>query len=95
LTCASLLGDFGNGPQTTAWHILRMGWASFVATDSHDVSGRKPRMRAAFEHIRNRLGHALARLVCIENPMNVLQGREVVFARDVSARTWMDEGVRS
>lgn len=94
VTCASLLGDFGSGPQTTAWHLLRMGWISFVATDSHDVSGRRPRMKAAFECISARLGPAIARLVCIENPLRVLQGKDVFFARDVNTRMWTNEGVR-
>jgi len=89
VTCASLLGDFGSGPQRVSWHLLRMGWTSFVATDSHDVSGRRPRMRAAFERISVQLGRAMARLVCIENPLRVLQGKEVFFARDVT-RTIMN-----
>lgn len=95
VTCASLLGDFGSAPQAAAWHLLSMKWTSFVATDSHDVSGRRPRMKAAFEQISARLGRAMARLVCIENPLRVLQGRDALFARDVDARTWTDEGVRS
>lgn len=84
VTCASLLGEFGRGPQTAAWHFLSMGWTSFVATDSHNLRGRPPRMKAAFEKISNRLGPAIARLVCIENPLRVLQGGEVFFACDVN-----------
>jgi protein-tyrosine phosphatase len=95
VTCASLLGDFGSGPQTVAWHLLSMGWTSFVATDAHNVRGRPPRMKAAFHQISSRLGRALARLVCIENPLRVLQGRDVLFARDVNARTWTDEGIQN
>ena len=84
VTCASLLGDFGSGPQTAAWHFLSLGCVSFMATDSHDLSGRKPRMKAAFDQISERLGPTMARLVCIENPSRVLQGKEVLFARDVT-----------
>ena len=95
VTCASLLGDFGSGPQKAAWYLLKMGWVSFVATDAHNLSGRRPRMKAAFHQISTRLGHTMARLVCIENPIRVLQGEDPVFSRDVNARKWMDEGVRS
>ena len=94
VTCASLLGDFGSGPEMAAWNLLRMGWVSFVATDSHDVRGRRPRMKAAFKQISARLGRALARWVCIENPLRVLKGEEVIFARDINSRKWMNEGVR-
>lgn len=82
LTCASLLGDFGTGAKKAAWYLLSRGWASFVATDSHDLSGRRPRMKAAYERISTRLGRSMARLVCIENPLRVLRGKEVFFARD-------------
>jgi protein-tyrosine phosphatase len=95
VTCASLLGDFGSGPQKAAWHFLNVGWTSFVATDSHDLNGRRPRMKAAFERISTRLGRAMARLVCIENPLRALHGKEVFYARDVNARKWMDGNVRS
>ena len=95
VTCASLLGDFGSAPEATGWQFLSSGWTSFVATDSHDLRGRRPRMKAAFERISARLGRPLARLVCIENPVRVLEGKDVVFARDVSARKWIDEGVPS
>lgn len=95
VTCASLLGDFGSGPQKAAWHFLNSGWTSFVATDSHDLRGRRPRMTAAFELISTRLGRAMARQVCIENPLRVLQGKEVFFARDINAGKWTDESVRS
>ena len=95
VTCASLLGDFGSGPQTAAWNLLQRGWTSFVATDAHNVSGRRPRMKAAYQQISTRMGRAMARLLCIENPLRVLQGRDVLFARDINARTWTDEGVQS
>ena len=95
VTCASLLGDFGSGPKTTAWHLLEMGWVSFIATDAHDLIGRRPRMKSAFHQISTRLGYTMARLVCIENPLRILKGKDVFFARDVNTRKWMDEGVRN
>lgn len=95
VTCGSLLGDFGAAAQKAAWHFLSLGYTSFVATDSHDLRGRRPRMRAAFESISVRLGQAMARLLCVENPLRVLEGKDVQFARDVNTRKWTDEGVRS
>jgi protein-tyrosine phosphatase len=94
VTCGSLLGDFGIDAQMAAWHLLSMGWVSLVATDSHNVRGRRPRMKTAFGSIGDRLGRSLARLVCIDNPMRILQGEELRFARDVSTGKWTNEGVR-
>jgi protein-tyrosine phosphatase len=78
VTSASLLGDFGNMAQKTAWHFLHLGWVSLVATDSHDINLRRPRMRAAFRRISTKLGKDIAHLVCIENPSRVLNGQEIL-----------------
>jgi len=77
ITASSLVGDFGLEVQKTAWHFLTSGWVTLVATDAHDIDGRKPRMRAAFERIIARLGKDLAHLVCIENPSRVVNGQDI------------------
>lgn len=78
ITAASLLGCFGSEIETAAWHILRSGWASLVATDSHDLNSRRPLMRAAFGLISDKLDEDLARLLCIENPSRVVNSRNLV-----------------
>lgn len=78
ITASSLVGDFGPEVQRTAWHFLTSGWATLVATDSHDINGRRPRMRAAFGRISTELGEDLARLVCIENPSRVVNGQDIL-----------------
>ena len=95
VTSASLLGDFGTMAQKAAWHFLNLGWASLVATDSHDLDGRRPRMKAAFKHICARLGEEIARLVCIENPLRVLEGKGVPSVCPISTRKCIDERVPS
>jgi len=78
VTSASLLGRFGTAAQRAAWYFLSSGWVSVVATDSHDLGVRKPCMKAAFERISVQLGENIARLVCIENPLRVLKGQDIV-----------------
>ncbi len=95
VTAASLLGDFGSTAQKTAWHFMNLGWASLVATDSHDLRGRRPRMNDAFESITAKLGEKMARLVCIENPIRILEGKDVLSARSADYRRLIDERVRS
>jgi len=95
VTSGSLLGEFGNLAQIAAWHFLSSGWASFVATDAHNLDGRRPRMKVAFEQISTKLGHAVARLVCIENPLRVLEGGDIQMIRSTGARKHTDERVRS
>jgi len=78
ITAASLLGCFGSQVETAAWRLLRSGWVSLVATDSHDLKGRRPLMREAFRLISTRLNEDLARLVCIENPARVAKGQDLL-----------------
>jgi protein-tyrosine phosphatase len=58
-----------------AWTWLGFGWVSLVATDAHGMPGRNPGMSAAIDRLAARMGHALARRLCLENPDAVLAGR--------------------
>lgn len=93
VTCASLLGNFGVMVQRAAWQFLSSGWTSLVATDSHDLDGRKPCMKAAFEGIRASLGETIASLVCIDNPLRVLKGQDIRRVPPIGTRTCKDETV--
>ncbi|MHC4570074.1 MAG: tyrosine-protein phosphatase [Planctomycetota bacterium] len=93
VTSGSLLGDFGFTARKAAWNFLGAGWASFVATDAHDLRGRRPRMRAAFQQISAKLGEEVARQVCIENPLRVLEGRGIQTNRCTVARKHADERI--
>lgn len=95
VTCASLLGDFGSAAKRAAWHFLSSGWASLVASDCHDLDGRRPRMSTAFEHLSTELGEATARLVCIENPLRVLEGKDILPACSVGLGKFINERVPS
>ena len=75
LTAGSLLGKFGSAAEEAAWRWLGAGAAAFVATDAHDVARRPPCMTGALEEIGRRLGAAVAKRVCLENPARVLPRR--------------------
>lgn len=78
ITASSLVGDFGSKVQRTAWSFLTSGLARLVATDSHNINNRRPRMKAAFGSISTRLGEDLAHLVCNENPSRVVNGQKIL-----------------
>lgn len=101
VTSASLLGQFGPEAQRSAWNFLTSGWVSLVATDSHDLETRRPCMKAAFESIGIELGQTIARLVCIENPLRVIKGQDIIpmgsieNSFSISTKDGSDERVRS
>jgi protein-tyrosine phosphatase len=78
ITAASLVGDFGSEVQKVALNFLESGLATFVATDSHNINLRKPRMKAAFKLISTRFGEDAANLVCIENPSRIVNGLDIL-----------------
>ena len=78
ITAASLLGDFGLEMESASWNLLNSGLAHFVATDSHNINTRKPRMKDAYKNISSKLGEDFANMVCIDNPLRVMQGRDIV-----------------
>ncbi len=82
LTAGSLLGDFGPLAQRIAWGLLKSGWAAVVATDAHNPELRPPRMSAAIAAIASRISFPLARQVCGDNPLRILQGRDVLTPMD-------------
>jgi protein-tyrosine phosphatase len=88
ITAGSLLGCFGPQVEEAGWFFLRRRWASFVASDAHDIKQRCPMMKAAFEKIRQKFGQDLACLLCIENPSRVINSEglepvDIFGCRDV------------
>ena len=77
VTAGSFLGDFGRDVELAVWDWLRKGLVSLVATDSHDLKRRRPRMSAAIELIARQMTHVVARRICIENPLRILRGERL------------------
>jgi protein-tyrosine phosphatase len=68
VTAASLNGRFGKRAQHLVWEMLERNWVHFIATDAHNLAGRNPLMKPAFEAIAKRLGEDTAWRLCVENP---------------------------
>jgi protein-tyrosine phosphatase len=89
VTAGSLLGCFGSATEKFGWGLLGSGRALLIATDCHNLDGRRPCMKAAFKRISDRLGETVARLICIENPLRVLKGQDMA-AYSLSTRMRSD-----
>ena len=80
LTAASLLGECGRPAERSAWRWLssptpygRAGTQVIIASDAHNLNTRPPRLSAAIDAIAERLGHTMAKRVCLENPLTILK----------------------
>lgn len=93
VTAGSLLGEFGPAAERAAWQLLSSGLASLIATDSHDLNSRRPRMNLAFNRISTKLGWTIARQLCIENPLRVLKGQNIQMIHSINTRKYSDQRV--
>lgn len=74
LTAGSVCGTFGSQAQAAAHEIIESGWATVVATDSHNLDARPPNLREAHEYLARRYGPALADRLTCENPKTIAAG---------------------
>jgi protein-tyrosine phosphatase len=68
ITASSLSGRFGKRAQGLAWELLEKNWVHFIATDAHNLEGRRPSMRAAYDVIARKYGEGTAERLCVTNP---------------------------
>ncbi len=94
ITAGSLLGDFGPQAESAAWYFVRTGLASLVASDAHDLKGRRPRMKDAFEIISLKLNKMLANRLCVENPARILSSQDIETPYTAGARMSDNESIK-
>lgn len=68
VTAASLVGGFGSRAQDTALDLLDEGWVSVVATDAHNLGGRRPRLREARDWLVQHCGAETAHELTLAMP---------------------------
>lgn len=78
VNAGGLIGAFGAAAARAAWHWLAHGWISLIATDAHSVGTRRPRFTDALDAITKNLGEPVARCVCIENPICIAHGHDLL-----------------
>lgn len=68
LTAGSLVGQFGARAQAVAVDLLERGWVHAVASDAHNTTGRRPRMRDAAQWLTQHHGALVARQLTVLGP---------------------------
>jgi protein-tyrosine phosphatase len=86
VTAASLLGEQGPAARKLVETILAENLAHVIATDSHSVQRRAPRLRAAFDRASELVGPERARALVEDVPRLVLENRAVELPAPVTHR---------
>jgi len=71
LTSGSIAGDFGEAAQERSHQILNAGWATVIATDSHDPKHRPPVLMKGQEAAAQLVGHEEAKNLVDTNPRSI------------------------
>lgn len=77
ITASSLTGRWGKHADAITWKLLKDDLVHFVATDAHNLEGRRPVLRQAYEMIAKRLGEATAQRLFVANPLAAFENREL------------------
>ncbi len=75
LTAASVIGAFGPTAAKTAHFLLNRGMVHVVATDTHNLAHRPPRLREARDYLYHRFGLGMALRLTEETPGLILSAR--------------------
>lgn len=81
VTSSSITGAFGDTPRSASAKLLDRGLVHAVASDTHDLARRPPRLDEACRILQSRYGEEQAKLLCTENPGNFLKGQPLMDAR--------------
>ena len=77
ITAASILGDFGRSVQQCAEELLTRRMVHFVASDTHDLRGRKPKLPQAEATVVGLVGEDEANEILHEFPEALIHGKYV------------------
>jgi protein-tyrosine phosphatase len=79
VTALSLLGRFGPDARRAAGDYLEWNWIHFIASDAHNLRGRPPRLREAFDEVSRRSGPDVARALFHDNPLAACEGKPLPY----------------
>lgn len=64
LNAQAILGEFGTAQKIKTKKILSRGLADFVATDTHDIQYRTPKMSQCYEYLVKKYSESYANFLC-------------------------------
>ena len=81
VTAGSLVGQFGARAQAVAADLVERGWVHALASDAHNICGRRPRMGDAARWLLQHHGATVARELTLLGPAGLCTQNDSVNAR--------------
>ena len=80
ITAGALLGHFGRAPERRALELLELDVLKVLASDAHNLTGRRPALREGMEAAARVVGAQAARDLVNRNPRMILRGAVAAVA---------------
>lgn len=80
VTAGSLVGQFGPRAQAVAAQLIDLNWVQAVASDAHNLGGRRPRMRDAADWLTQHYGASTTRELTVLGPAGLCSMNSTVNA---------------
>lgn len=80
ITAGALLGHFGRAPQRRALQLLEFDVLKVLASDAHNLTGRRPALREGMEAAARVIGAQAAQDLVNRNPRMILRGAVAAVA---------------
>ncbi len=77
VTAGSLLGVFGSEVRTMAHQLMDANLVHIIATDAHDLTRRKLKLRRAYDYVSEKWGPERADMLFRSNPQKVINGETI------------------
>jgi protein-tyrosine phosphatase len=84
ITAGSLLGDFGSMAEKAGWYFLEMDPHVIIASDSHDIAFRRPRLSDSKKAVQMRFGQDTAQNIFLKNPQFIFSGQNDIGGRNAT-----------
>ena len=75
----SVLGRFGTEAKRTSEILIKNGLGHFLASDAHNMSGRKPKLKEAVGAVARLIGPQAAHKMAYENPQAVVDDKPLPY----------------